>query len=438
MSMPMFVSLFTLGIALNFPLMTITIGGEVFQSWQSLLFDPWLDLGIILLVSMVAMSDFYRRFQSSIRNAPRLAPLEAAPTELPKISVVIPAYNEAVNIEACIAAVLANELPTDSQLQLIVADDASTDETLALAKSATDEDDRAVVFTVPPRPEGETWRGKNWACHCALNNAAEKATGEYVLFIDADVRLGEQAIARSLCEAETYQSDLLSCAPAIVCGCFSEWLVQPLMANLIAVGFDFEGVNDAQQVDIAIAAGPFMLFRRSAYDKIGGHGAVADNPVEDLALAALIKSSGLSLRYVLGLETATVRMYRSFGDLWEGWTKNYHLGGGRNILLTLVSASAVLLIFSMPWVGLAASIAGTVSVALKGSLAVGLMMLSAVAVSLQTALRQESAKVIGQPLRYVWLGWLGGLLVSAIALTSIVKTETGWGWTWRGRSLAKE
>ena len=129
-------------------------------------------------------------------------------------------------------------------------------------------------------------------------------------------------------------------------------------------------------------------------------------------------------------------MYRSFGDLWEGWTKNYHLGGGRNIALTLVSALAVFLIFTMPWVGLVASIVGTLTGSIAESKAVALLCLSAATVSLQIALRQVSASMICQSLRYPWLGWLGGLIVSTIAIASIIKTETGWGWTWRGRSLA--
>lgn len=419
---------------IDWPLLEITLLGQSYATWQQLIFDPWVDLAILLLVSIVAMTDFYRRFQKSVRSAPRLAlpaEISSEPEALPKISVVIPAYNEAVNIEDCMQAVLNNQLPEPPRLELIVADDESTDETAEIANKVAANDDRVTVFTVPPRPTEESWKGKNWACY----QAVEKVTGTYVLFIDADVRLEAQAIARALTEAQTQKSDLLSCAPAIVCGCFSEWLVQPLMANLIAVGFDFEGVNDPTQTEVAIAAGPFMLFRREAYDKIGGHSAVAENPVEDLALAALIKSNGLSLRYVLGLDAASVRMYRSFGDLWEGWTKNYHLGSDRNIALTTVSAAAVFLIFVMPWAGLAASVAGTFGDALKGNMAVGLLGLSAVAVSLQIALRQTSAKVIDQSLRYLWLGWLGGGLVSAIALTSIVKTETGWGWTWRGRSL---
>ncbi|MEL6161142.1 MAG: glycosyltransferase family 2 protein [Cyanobacteria bacterium J06554_11] len=413
----------------------------VMSGW-ALVLDPRVSLLTIVLVSIVAMSDFYRRFQGSINGAPRLDTLRQLPAPLPAVSVIIPAYNEAVNIADCLAAILANDLPEGSMLEVIVADDESTDDTLQLAEQVAAIDDRVRVMAAGERPTDQTWRGKNWAC----DRAAQQATGDYLLFIDADVRLERQAIARTVSEAQTHRSDLLSCAPAIVCGCFAEWLVQPIMANLIAVGFDFEGVNDPARPEVALAAGPFMLFRRTAYDKIGGHRAVAADAVEDLALAALVKGSGLRLRYVLGLDVATVRMYRSLGDLWEGWTKNYHLGSGRNLALTAVSAAAVSLIFVMPWVGLVFGLLGSAWQLIGAgagrsgfvqAAAFGLLLAAAIAVVWQLQLRRAAAETIGQSPRYLWLGWLGGLLVSAIAIASIVKTETGWGWTWRGRSLAR-
>jgi cellulose synthase/poly-beta-1,6-N-acetylglucosamine synthase-like glycosyltransferase len=392
--------------------------------------DPWLGLLALLITSWVANADFHRRFQASIRSAPRLELLKTQPKDLPTISVIIPAYNEAVNIEPCLTAVVANKLSDPQRLQVIVADDESTDETLALASKLADQDPRICVFTVPPRPSDRPWRGKNWACY----QAAKQATGDYLLFVDADVRLQPEAIACALTNAQIYQSDLLSCAPKIICDCFAEWLVQPLMALLIAVGFSFEGVNDPAQLDRAAAAGPFMLFRRTAYEQIGGHQGVAADPVEDFALAQQIKSQGLTLRYVLGLEIASVRMYRSFGDLWEGWTKNYHLAGGRNIVLTLASAVAIALLFVVPWLGLAIGAVGLVVHAPHAGLA---MLFAMIAVALQIYMRLAAAKLVDQPVRYLWLGWLGGGLISAIAIVSLIKTETGWGWTWRGRSLAQ-
>ncbi len=391
-------------------------------------FDPWLGLLVMLLTSAIANADFHRRFQTSIQSAPQLRALSEIPQHLPSLSVIIPAYNEAINITAAMASVLANELPESAELEVIVADDESTDETRSLAKCVAEKDPRVQVFTVPPRPTSEPWRGKNWACM----QASKRATGDYLLFIDADVRLEKRAIATALLNAQTEQIDLLSCAPKIVCSCFSEWLIQPLMALLIAVGFSFAGVNDPAQPEKSAAAGPFMLFRRTAYAQIGGHASVAAEAVEDFALAKAIKTNGLKLRYVLGLELASVKMYRSFGGLWEGWTKNFHIAGGRNIALTISAAVAIALLFVVPWFGLAISAVG---IALQVPAAGIALLLSGLAIALQLYMRLAAAPIIDMPSRYLYLGWLGGGLISAIAITSMIKTETGWGWTWRGRSL---
>ena len=391
----------------------------------------WIGLWSLgLVVAMVAIAIFHRRLQASLATAPRLPLLEKAPDTLPTISLIIPAYNERVNITECLDAALASHLPNLEQLQVIVADDESTDETAKLASAVALTDERLEVMTVPPRPTDMPWRGKNWACA----NAVEKATGEYLVFIDADVRLEPDAIATAITDCQNHQADLLSCGPGIICGCLAEWLVQPVMMSCIAVGFNFEAVNDPQDKQTAFAAGPFMLFRRSAYDRIGGHRAVATETVEDVELAKRIKTSGLRLRYLLSTDLIKVRMYRSFGALWEGWTKNYYEGGGRNLGGTLYSAFALSLIFVLPWLGFAVGLGNAiVSGTTSWWLVTGLGVIS---VALQVYMRWAAQRVFNQPFRYWWLGWLSGSIVVAIALTSIVKTETGWGWTWRGRSLS--
>ena len=391
----------------------------------------WIGLwSLALTVAMVAISIFHRRLQASLATAPRLPYLQTAPETLPAVSLIIPAYNESVNITECLEAALASHLPNPADLQIIVADDESTDDTAVLAAKVTLTDKRVQVFTVPPRPTDVSWRGKNWACA----NAVEKATGDYVLFIDADVRLEPDAIATALVDCQKHDADLLSCGPGIVCGCLAEWLVQPVMMSCIAVGFNFEAVNDPKDMETAFAAGPFMLFRRSAYDRIGGHQAVATETVEDVELAKRIKGAGLKLRYLLSTDLIKVRMYRSFASLWEGWTKNYYEGGGRNLGGTLYSAFALSLIFVMPWLGLVVGLWRAVVSDIPGWwLVSGLGVLS---IGLQVYMRWAAQRVFNQPFRYWWLGWLSGGIVVAIAITSIIKTETGWGWTWRGRSLA--
>ena len=395
-----------------------------------------LNLGLI--ASLSALTIFQWRLHQSLKKAPRLMPLTDIPKTLPLISVIIPAYNEEVNLRDCVEAVLKSQLPAPEHLQVLIVDDRSTDTTGEIAHTLAKEDNRVKVITVPPRPDDVVWRGKNWACA----HGAWQATGDYLLFIDADVRLQPLAIATTVTAARESQADLYSCAPQIVCGCLAEWLVQPIMMSLIAVGFDFAGVNDPDD-ETAFAAGPFMLFRRASYESIDGHRGVAANLVEDVALARKIKQNGLKLHYTLALDLVKVRMYRSWGALWEGWTKNYYMGSQCNLGATLYSALVVILVFVMPWVGLVGGVTYTMLLVLQANLVNGfslllsiVLALSLVGVLLQYLLRLKMSREFSQPPRYWWLSWWGGISVAAIAIASIVKTETGWGWTWRGRSLS--
>lgn len=392
----------------------------------------WWVLDGLLLLSGVGIAIFWTRSIRSLDHAPRLQPAEFSAIPPCSIAVVIPAYNEAVNIEPCIRSVLASKLPESVDLQVWVADDESSDRTFALAAALVPTDHRLRVFRVAPRPTDRVWRGKNWACAQAAEAIGDRV--DYLLFIDADVRLAPEAIGAALAEADRLQTDLFSCAPEIVCGCLSEWLVQPIVASAISVGFDFRSLNDRDN-PIAFAAGPFMLFRRSSYLAIGGHAAVADDPVEDMALGMRIKEQGLHLYFLLGLGLVRVRMYQNFAALWEGWTKNWHIANERNLYSTLYGAFGIFAVFSMPWLGLMASAIG---LGVFGpSLIGGLSLAGAIGATVALSwMRRVLAERTAQPLRYWWLGWVGGLLIAAIALVSIVKIETGWGWTWRGRSLA--
>ena len=392
----------------------------------------YLEMGLLCLSGYVIFR-FNQSFQASIASAPRLTTPITPPTQLPTIAVVIPAYNEEINLRDCVEAVLNNELPDPQQLQVWIADDESTDGTRAIATQLVTQDPRVHLIAVPPRPTTEVWRGKNWACA----QAVEQAYGEYLLFIDADVRLEKEAIVTAVAEAQASQADLISCLPEIVCGCLSEWLAQPIMVRMLAAGFNFGAVNDPMQPDIAFAAGPFMLFRRTAYDRIGGHRAVADDLVEDVALARQIKAFGLKMQLMLSEGVAKVRMYQNLAGLWEGWTKNLHMGSGRDVYATLLIAVISVFVFVVPWFGLLLSGAALLSLGLqKGGLFVLPLIGSLVLLIWESLIWRRQAIPLALPVRYWGLSWVGGLLVAAIAIASIIKTETGWGWTWRGRSLA--
>ncbi|HJN35242.1 MAG TPA: glycosyltransferase family 2 protein [Prochlorococcaceae cyanobacterium Fu_MAG_50] len=349
------------------------------------------------------------------------------------LTVVIPAYNEADNIQRCLSSVLASEPPA-ADWQVLVVDDESSDATSSVARAtaaASDCPERFNLLSAGPRPTAERWVGKNWAC----SRAMEQVNSTWVLFIDADVKLAPTAMRRALNQAIEDRADLLSLAPRLVCGCLAEWMVQPIMACLLGLGFPIKEANDPNS-PVAFAAGPFMLFRLEAYKAIGGHHALAGEVVEDLALARRIKQNGLRLRYLLGLDAVDLQMYSDLASLWEGWSKNWFLGLDRNIPKALSAGAVVLLLFSGPWLLLPGSAVLGLLLNSQGQWFLASGLLALIGICLQLALRLWTHSRFAVPLDHWWLMGAGGLLVAAIAPNSVYRSLSGRGWTWKGRSLA--
>ena len=365
--------------------------------------------------------------------APQLQPPQVQPLPETSLTVVIPAYNEAENIALCLESVLSSTPPC-VEWQVLVVDDESSDATAELAAaSAAHLPHTSAGFSLlsaGPRPAGERWVGKNWAC----TRAMEQVHSDWVLFIDADVQLQADALQRALAQAISDQADLLSLAPRLTCGCLAEWMVQPIMASLLGLGFPIEAANDPAS-DVAFAAGPFMLFRRSVYQRIGGHRALAAEVVEDLALARTIKAGGYRLRYLLGLDAVDLRMYADLAALWEGWTKNWCLGLDRDPAKALAAAGVVVVMFSIPWLLLPVAIGLLLALPPMQGCWLALLTAALVAVGQQLILRLWTRQQFQLPIDYWWLMGAGGLIVGAIGPVSVWRTLTGQGWTWKGRSL---
>ena len=387
-----------------------------------------------LLILWVGLMGVFQQAPQLNPSVPTL-PVDAEVVDGEGISltVVIPAFNESLNIRRSLRSVFQS-LPPCGNWHVVVVDDMSTDSTADMAQECAKQMDQLNRFTLiqaGPRPANERWVGKNWAC----SKAMEQLKSSWVLFIDADVELRPTALRRALVQAIDERADLFSVAPRLVCTCLAEWMVQPIMASLLGLGFPIVEANDPSS-DVAFAAGPFMLFRRSAYDAIGGHRALAGEVVEDLALARTIKTSGFRLRYVLGLDAVDLQMYPNLSALWEGWTKNWFLGLDRNIPKALAAGGVVVLMFASPWILLPTC--AVLAVVLLGPtvMIVASSLLAAMALVLQIVLRFWIQDRFGVPVRFWWLMGAGGLLVGAIAPVSVWRSITGRGWTWKGRSLA--
>ncbi len=234
-----------------------------------------------------------------------------------RISVIVPARNEEANIGPCLTSLLAQ----DADLEILAADDGSTDRTAAIVADLVRTDPRVHLVTVPTLPPG--WVGKNHA----ISVAARRANGEWLLLTDADTRHLPGGLKEILQRAEPYA--LYSLSPEQEVETWWEKAVIPRVYRELDRLYSFEEINRPES-PAAAANGQYLLIRRSVYEEVGGHTALAGEILEDVALARKVKTSGHRIFFGTGAGIVRTRMYRTFAAMWEGWTKNLFLLYGKN------------------------------------------------------------------------------------------------------------
>ena len=237
--------------------------------------------------------------------------MPASISGVPAVSVIIPARNEEDCIGACLRS-LINQ--TGVPFEILVIDDGSTDRTRAIANTFPQ------VTILDPGPSPAGWSGKN----NAVASGARAAKGQWLLFTDADTVHLPGSLARSLAEARALKVDLLSYSPEQVVRSLPEKAVMPVIFAELAATFRPSDVSDPKS-PAAAANGQYILVRRDTYIAVGGHAAVATSLLEDVALARAVKESGRPIFFRFGGDMVRTRMYRTFPQLVEGWTKNLAL-----------------------------------------------------------------------------------------------------------------
>jgi chlorobactene glucosyltransferase len=262
------------------------------------------------------------------------------PSNLPRVSVLVPARNEELNLERLLPSLIAQDY---ANLEIILLDDHSTDRTPEILASFTARDSRIRVLEGAELPAG--WLGKNWACH----QLAHVAAGEILVFTDADtiwqpdgVRLIVQAMTRT-------RADALSAWPQHPTVSWFSSLVQPIQQwSLLAFLPIF--LVPARAFPVAVAAiGQLIAFRRAAYDAIGGHETVRGIVIEDMALARTIKRAGLRFQLMNAIGTVSCTMYSSMREVWDGFAKNVYPGAGATPISMLGLIAFVWLVALGPW-----------------------------------------------------------------------------------------
>ena len=288
-----------------------------------------LGMGLISLVLMI-------RDALALRQLPQIS-LRPAPDPAPSISVLIPARNEERTIGQSAGGVLAQHYPNYT---LAVLNDHSSDNTGAVLAELAQHDSRLRLLAGVPLPAG--WTGKCWACW----QLAQASDGEWLLFLDADTKPQPPMLAAALAYALENELDLLTLMPFIELGSFWEKAIMPAFFSMIQAAFPLAQVNTPGS-GVVLANGQFILVRRVAYERAGGHAAVRDKVLEDVELAQAIVRAGGQMRVIGGEQLLRVRMYTNGSEVREGLTKNAIAGlrnggarstwaGVRQILVALV------------------------------------------------------------------------------------------------------
>ncbi len=235
------------------------------------------------------------------------------PPQFPRVSILLPARNEEAVIEDCVRSLLAQDYP---DFEVLVLDDGSTDRTGDLLKALAQEDSRLRVLSGRPLPEG--WLGKHWACQ----QLADAATGELLLFTDADTIHHSQALRLGVAALLTERADLMSGFLRQRLLTWGERLTVPTIFWCFFSFLPLVLAHGVRAPGLSLTNGQWMLFRRSAYGAVGGHAAVRQSPIDDIALGRQVKAKGLRWRILDVGDFVSCRMYPGFRAALEGFTKN--------------------------------------------------------------------------------------------------------------------
>jgi glycosyltransferase involved in cell wall biosynthesis len=237
------------------------------------------------------------------------------------VSVIVPAHDEARVIERMVASMRAQR---EARIELVVVLDRCTDDTLARLEAAAENDPRIRPIVNDSCPDD--WAGK---CHAASVGAAA-AQGDWLLFTDADVRFDADVVRSAVAIADAEGIDLLSAYTRLTSGHWWEAVVQPPAAITLLRMFPPDRTNHVERPR-SFANGQFMLFRRAFYDHLGGHAAVKDDLLEDLAFAKAVHRLDGRVRVVDSGDRIQTSMYESLEDLLGGWRRIFIESCHRNI-----------------------------------------------------------------------------------------------------------
>lgn len=346
------------------------------------------------------------------------------PVDIPnssQISIIIPARNEERNIRRCLESLQKIEYPN---IEFLVLNDRSTDRTGEIVTEMAQVDRRIKLIQGSDLPDG--WSGKAHAIHQAVSHA----TGDWLLFIDADVAIHEKAPEIALSYCLSNELKMLSIALKSSFETFWENIIMPVVLGSIFFSSPLDKVNDPDD-EAAMASGGFIFVNAESYRAIGGHEANKNSVTEDMDLARLAKTNDVPYRFMLGKEIGVVRWYTSFREIWEGWSKNLFAGMNYQISGVIESILWLFIMGILPFIVL---IDRSVTLISQGSYNSPIFWLALAQTLTILGYRFYSAVSQGLAKGYFFTHPLGNAIFIGIIINSALRSITGRGITWKGRN----
>ena len=352
----------------------------------------------------------------------------------PLISIIIPSRNEESRISKCIETLKKQTYPN---LEIIIVDD-STDNTVGVIRKIVGKDNRFKIIKQEKLQPG--WVGKPFA----VQQGSKIAKGKWLLFIDADTHYDTKVVEKALEHAIKEKIDMLSLVPQHLCQSFWEKVIQPIPLAMLPAISPLAKVNDPKS-KVATAFGPFILIKKSVFDKVKGYETIKSKIADDAELAKLVKTSGFRLGLANAQNLMKIRMYDRFSEIWSGWSKNIFLGtvqkrginsSFQRLFILLIGLFFIFVLMIFPFLTFLTSITMYYFTASLTWRYILLFSFSTWILSIFALAYTQICYKIGRA-RYAPISlFLGGIVTIGIFLNSGIKSVSRKSVTWKGREYS--
>ncbi|MBM3905291.1 MAG: glycosyltransferase [Thaumarchaeota archaeon] len=377
---------------------------------------------VILIGICFAWITLMKSMVDSFRYTPILDKFHAKTHHIPRVSIILPARNEEGFIAKCLDSLISQDYPN---YEIITIDDSSEDSTGEIISKYAEKNSKVIHVTAGPKPEG--WMGKNWACM----DGYKRATGELLLFTDADTEFEKNVISLAVSHLESLGLDALTVIPKMVCLDVWTKITLPVISTFLHTRFSAIRVNDPTK-KTGYFFGSFFIIRKTTYDSVGTHEGVKHEIIEDGALGKKVKEGGFRMKMVRGDHLIEAVWARDWSTLWNALKRlmiPLFLQNGR---IAVGIFFAVLFLLFMPYVFLLYSIPFAASSASFSAVFVSSVVSSALLFSACVI----DARALQIKMKYAICAPLGSLVVVGGFLVGLIQAKSSSAVSWRGRTYS--